>query len=88
MLTGIVTGPLGTLSQTLNQIVTVSTTSTTAGGDTKNKNSSKVQDAAKKVKADVLAIGQAADKKNAEACTKQASSASQDLKTLLEIAFE
>ena len=74
------------MSQTLNQIVTVSTTT----GDKNNnkKNALKVQDAAKKVKADVLAIGQAADKKNAEACTKQASLASQDLKTLLEIAFE
>mmetsp|Transcript_30148 Transcript_30148/g.73295 ORF Transcript_30148/g.73295 Transcript_30148/m.73295 type:complete len:283 (+) Transcript_30148:62-910(+) len=83
---GLVTGPLGTLSQTLNQIVTVSTT--TGENNQKKKNASKVQDAAKKVKADVLAIGQAADKKNAEACTKQASLASQDLKALLEIAFE
>jgi hypothetical protein len=80
---GIVTGPLGTLSQTLNQIVTVATTSASS-----KSNTSKVQEAARKVKADVLAIGQAADKKNAEACTKQASLASQDLKILLEIAFE
>jgi hypothetical protein len=70
----------------LNQIVTV----TTASGPTgkKSNNTSKVQDAARKVKADVLAIGQAADKKNAEECTGQASLASQDLKRLLEIAFE
>jgi hypothetical protein len=36
----------------------------------------------------VLAIGQGAVKKNADACTKQAALASQDLKALLQEAFE
>jgi hypothetical protein len=72
---GLVTGPLGTLSQTLSQIATPESTP-------------KVKDMAKKVKADVLAIGQAATKKNGDACVQQAAAASKDLKTLLEAAFE
>jgi hypothetical protein len=72
---GIVTGPLGTLSITLNQIATSESTAA-------------VKNAAKKVKADVVAIGQAASKKSADDCTKQATLASQDLKSLLQAAFE
>ncbi|KAG7345892.1 hypothetical protein IV203_004959 [Nitzschia inconspicua] len=73
---GLVTGPLGTLSVTLNQIATASNAST------------KTKEFAKQVKADVLAIGQGATTKNADACIKQAALASQDLKSLLQEAFE
>ncbi|KAG7365565.1 hypothetical protein IV203_038769 [Nitzschia inconspicua] len=73
---GLVTGPLGTLSVTLNQIATASNAST------------KTKEFAKKVKADVLAIGQGATTKNADTCIKQAALASQDLKSLLQEAFE
>ena len=74
-ITGLVSGPLGTLSQTLSQIATP---------DSKPK----VKDMAKKVKADVLGIGQAAAKKNGDGCVAQAAAASKDLKSLLEAAFE
>lgn len=73
---GLVTGPLGTLSVTLNQIATAP------------KASSKSKDFVKQVKADVLAIGQGAARKNADACTKQAALAEKDLKSLLQEAFE
>jgi len=91
---GLLTGPLGTLSQTLNQIVT----STTASSDTnsnnedkkknKNSNGSNVQLVVKKIKADLIEIGQAASKKDAEACRTIAGIASQDLVGFLELAFE
>mmetsp|Transcript_19832 Transcript_19832/g.31996 ORF Transcript_19832/g.31996 Transcript_19832/m.31996 type:complete len:239 (+) Transcript_19832:83-799(+) len=72
---GIVTGPLGTLSMTLSQIASP-------------ESSPALKTAAKKLKADVLAIGQAADKKNGNACSNQAALARQDLKSFLEIAFD
>lgn len=79
---GLITGPLGTLSSTMNQIVSVVSSS-------KNQKKTKeVEKAVKKVKADIFAIGQAADRKNAEGCMQQAQTASGDLKVLLEIAFE
>ncbi|KAL3902262.1 MAG: hypothetical protein SGILL_010884 [Bacillariaceae sp.] len=74
-ISGLVTGPLGTLSQTISQIATP---------DSKQK----VKDMAKKVKADVLGIGQAAERKNGDGCVAQAAAASKDLKSLLEAAFE
>jgi dsRNA-specific ribonuclease len=73
---GLVTGPLGTLSMTLNQIAAVPNAS------------SKTKYFIKQIKSDVLGIGQAASKKNAEGCSKQAALASQDLKSLLQEAFE
>ncbi|KAL3906307.1 MAG: hypothetical protein SGILL_009322 [Bacillariaceae sp.] len=72
---GLVTGPLGTLSMSLSQIATP-------------ESSAKVKDMAKKIKADVLGIGQAATKKNGDGCVQQAALASKDLKSLLEAAFE
>ncbi len=68
---GLLTGPLGTMSQTLNQF-----------GDPK------VQGASKKLKADLIAIGQAASKKNEQECIAMAEQASNDLKMFLEVAFE
>jgi len=78
---GIITGPLGTLFSTMNQIVSIVSSSSP-------KRTKQVQDAVKKVKTDIFAIGQAADRKNADGCKKQAEMASSDLKALLEIAFE
>jgi hypothetical protein len=79
---GLVTGPLGTLSSSMNQIVSIASSSATP------KKKKEVEQAVKKVKADILGIGQAADRKNGEICTQQAQMASVDLKALLEIAFE
>lgn len=79
---GLITGPLGTLSSTMSQIVAIASSSATP------KKVKQVEQAVKKVKADVFAIGQAANQKNAEGCTQKAQMASSDLKDLLEIAFE
>jgi hypothetical protein len=75
---GIVTGPLGTLSVTLNQIAATAA----------EPSSSVVREAARKVKSDVLGIGQAADKKDGEGCVRLAGMATQDLKALLQVAFD
>lgn len=72
---GLLTGPLGTLSQTINQIATPD-----SGKD--------VQAAAKKLKADLIDIGQSAAKKNAEACIAKAGQATKDLTSFLELAFD
>ena len=72
---GVLTGPLGTLSQTLNQI---------ASPDS----SPKVQDASKILKSVVIEIGQAASQKNGGTCTAKAQQASQDLEVFVKAAFE
>lgn len=79
---GLITGPLGTLSSSMSQIASIASSSTTP------KKAKQVDQAVKKVKADVFAIGQAANKKNAEGCAQQAQLASNDLKILLELAFD
>mmetsp|Transcript_9615 Transcript_9615/g.20834 ORF Transcript_9615/g.20834 Transcript_9615/m.20834 type:complete len:253 (+) Transcript_9615:158-916(+) len=83
-ISGIITGPLGTLLSTMNQIVSIVSSSPAASP----KKTKQVQDTVKKVKADIFAIGQAASKKDPDGCTKQAAMASNDLKILLEIAFD
>ena len=80
-ITGLVTGPLGTLSMTMNQIVSITSTNSP-------KKTKQVQEAVRKVKEDILGIGQAAARKNTIACTKQTDLASADLKALLQIAFD
>ena len=72
---GLLTGPLGTLSQTLNQIATPDSPKP-------------VLAASKKLKADLIAIGQAASKKNGEGCIALAKEASKDLIVFLETTFE
>uniref|UniRef100_A0A7S2IIV0 Uncharacterized protein n=1 Tax=Helicotheca tamesis TaxID=374047 RepID=A0A7S2IIV0_9STRA len=72
---GIVTGPLGTLSQTLNQIATPDS-------------SAKVKDEAKKLKTVVIDIGQAASKKNGDACVAKAEQASAGLDSFVRAAFQ
>jgi len=79
---GLMTGPLGTLSSSMNQIVAIVSSSSTP------QKTKQVEQAVKKVKTDIFAIGQAAERKNTEGCTQQAQMASNDLKLLLEIAFE
>lgn len=81
---GILTGPLGTLSSSMSQIVSIVSSSPTSS----QKKTKQVQDTVKKVKADVFAIGQGASRKDPDECTKQAVMASTDLKALLEIAFD
>lgn len=73
---GVVTGPLGTLGQTLNTLVQA---------QPKNKS---LASAAKQVKAAVIGIGQAAASKNAEQCTQCAAQAQQELQTLVQLAFD
>lgn len=72
---GTLTGPLGTLAQTINQIAT-------------SDSSAKVKDASKKVKGDIIAIGQAAEKKNGAACAEMALAASKDLEIFVKLAFQ
>ena len=79
---GLITGPLGTLSSSMSQVVSIASVSATP------KKAKQVEQAVKKVKADVFAIGQEASRKSADGCTQQAQLASKDLKVLLEIAFE
>lgn len=79
---GLITGPLGTLSSSMSQVVSIASAS---GASKKTK---QIEQAVKKVKADVFAIGQEANRKNAEGCSQQAQLASKDLKALLELAFE
>jgi hypothetical protein len=79
---GLLTGPLGTLSQTLNQIAS----STANPSDSKKQQL--LQDASKRLKVDLIEIGQASAKKNADACITKAADASNDLARFLEIAFE
>ena len=73
---GVITGPLGTLVQTMNTVTTAS------GGD------KKVKDAATRVKGDVIAIGQAATKKSDEGCIEASDLAMKDLEAFVKIAFE
>ena len=72
---GILTGPLGTLSQTLNQIATPDS-------------SPKVRDASKKLKGDLIEIGQAASQKNGASCTAKTQQATKDLESFVKAAFE
>lgn len=72
---GIISGPLGTLGMTINQIATTDSPA-------------KLKDAAKKVKGDVIAIGQAAAKKSGAACTDASRLASRDLEEFVKLAFE
>lgn len=69
---GILTGPLGTLIQTMNQI---------SGS---NKDALK---AAANVKADLLMIGQAAAKKSEDACIAASEAALQNLETFSKVVF-
>ena len=83
---GILTGPLGSLGESLNLIAKQTATTTTAA--TAATPSKKVQAAAKDVKADVIRIGAAATKKDGAECTAGAKQATIDLETFVRIAFE
>lgn len=72
---GIITGPLGTLAVTINQIATADSPA-------------KVKEASKKVKADVIAIGQAAAKKSGTGCVESSRVAARDLEEFVKLAFE
>ena len=75
---GILTGPLGTLVQTMNQI------SNDIAEDSKKK---LVMEASKKVKSDLIAISQAASKKDGGLCLKASAACEQDLEAFAKIAF-
>lgn len=81
---GILTGPLGTLLQTMNTITKADLTNNTKDGK-------KVQEEAKKavsrVKQDILVISQEASKRNEEGCIKAAEDASRDLEAFVKLVF-
>lgn len=72
---GIITGPLGTLLQTMNSVVSLVGTR-------------EAKDAAKLVKTDLLEIGVAAGEKQSEKCVRAAEKASKDLEKFVMIAFQ
>ena len=72
---GLITGPLGTLLQTMNSIVSLVGTR-------------EAKDAAKLVKSDLLEIGVAAGEKSSEKCVRAAEKASKDLEKFVVIAFQ
>mmetsp|Transcript_5360 Transcript_5360/g.10643 ORF Transcript_5360/g.10643 Transcript_5360/m.10643 type:complete len:229 (+) Transcript_5360:2-688(+) len=74
-ISGLLTGPLGTLSQTLNQV---------AAPDSDRA----VIAAAKKVKSDLISIGQAASQKNGSACSDAAARTKADLDAFVQLAFK
>jgi hypothetical protein len=71
---GVLTGPLGSLAETLNLISKLVATP-------------EVQAAGKKIKADLVGIGQAAAKKDGAGCTAGATQTSKDLETFVKAAF-
>lgn len=71
---GIITGPLGTLLQTMNSVVSIAGTK-------------EAKDAAKLVKTDLFEIGAAAGRKESASCVKAADKASKDLAKFVMIAF-
>jgi len=72
---GIITGPLGTLLQTMNSVVSIAGTK-------------EAKDAAKLVKTDLFEIGAAAGRKESASCVKAADKASKDLAKFVMIAFK
>lgn len=80
---GILTGPLGTFSQTLNQIATATTTPSESSSSRQN-----VDAAVKKLKTDLIEIGQAANQKNGPLCGAKSRQATQDLESFVKAAFE
>lgn len=70
---GVLTGPLGTLAITLNQIA--------------SQSPPQVMVAAKKVKEDVIAISLAAQKKSESGCMSGTKAASDDLQAFVQLAF-
>ena len=83
----ILTGPLGTFSSSLAQIGTL-TTSTTPPNKTDKPKAKRVAQLITTIKGDLIAIGQAASKKNGAGCIAQTKLASDDIQTLLEVAFD
>jgi hypothetical protein len=69
---GIISGPLGTLLQSMNNIATTK----------------KTKDAAKVVKADLFEIGAAAGRKDSASCVKASEKAANDLEKFVKVAFE
>jgi len=69
---GILTGPLGTLLQTMNQL---------------SKDSNEAKKAGAKVKNDIIAIGQMASKKDEAGCIAATEAASRDLDAFLRIVY-
>jgi len=71
---GVLTGPLGTLVQTMNQI---------SGSSPKKE----ILAAGKKVKGDLFDISQAASKKNGSICLKAVAACESDLEAFVKLAF-
>lgn len=72
---GIISGPLGTLLQTMNSVASIAGTK-------------EAKDAAKAVKTDLFEIGAAAGRKESAPCTKAAAKAEKDLEKFVRVAFK
>jgi len=83
---GILTGPLGTLIQTMNQIMTGTDLTRQDFGSAPPVNKEQ-KAASQKVKADLYAIGQAAMKKSEVDCIQATEAALQDLEAFVKVAF-
>jgi len=70
---GVLTGPLGTLGQTLQQLAS---------------SSPELQTINKSIKSNLIAIGQAASKKDGVACAKLAQKTSVELEAFVKLAFQ
>ena len=73
-ITGIITGPLGTLLQTLNSVASIAGTK-------------EAKSLAQTVKADILNIGVAAGKKDSQSCITYADKAQADLNKFVMVCF-
>lgn len=84
---GILTGPLGTLIQTMNQIVSPATDFTKSDFGAAPQVNKEAKAASQKVKADLYAIGQAAMKKSEAGCIESTEAALKDLEAFVKVAF-
>lgn len=85
---GVLLGPLGTLIQTMNQIVAGTDLARTDFGSAPPPvNNKEAKAASLKVKADLYAIGQAASKKNEQECIRATEVALDDLQAFVKVAF-
>jgi hypothetical protein len=84
---GVLLGPLGTLIQTMNQIVAGTGLARTDFGSAPPQVNKEAKAASLKVKADLYAIGQAASKKNEQECIRATEVALDDLQAFVKVAF-
>lgn len=84
---GVLTGPLGTLVATMNQVISPTTETTRSDFGSAPLPNKEAKAASQKVKADLYAISQAATQKNEGACIQATEAALQDLEAFVKVAF-